>query len=89
MAGYFFFQLILGAGFSTTIVGATSDHLARNAMQAAGAAAMSPQFRAAGLHGAMMIIVPLGALLTGLALTAAARGFGRDASRAAALYQPV
>lgn len=80
VALYFFSMYVLGASFGPVIVGALSDRMAREAMQAAGAVAMTESFRATGLHSAMYVI-PVVLLATALALLAAARTVGRDMER--------
>ena len=57
-----------------------SDHLARNAMKQAGAAIMTEQFRAIGLHHAMYLIPILCLVLTGV-LFAAARAMPPDVEK--------
>jgi predicted MFS family arabinose efflux permease len=83
MAVYFFFQYILGAGFGTIVTGALSDMFARNAMAAAAAPEMTAELRAAGLHSAMLSVVPLAMLLTAIFLLFAARAFGADRDKVA------
>lgn len=80
VALYFFAMYVLGASFGSTLMGALSDYFAAQAMHAAGAARMLPQFRASGLHTAMYAI-PVFALLCSLSLLAAARTVGADMRR--------
>jgi MFS family permease len=81
---YFVFQYILGAGFGTIVTGALSDMFARNAMTAAAVSEMTAEFRAAGLHSAILSVVPLAMLLTALFLLFAASAFGADRDKVAA-----
>jgi len=77
VALYFVAMYVLGASFGSTLMGALSDHFAAQAMHAAGATAMLPQFRASGLHSAMYVIPAL-AILCSLSLLAAARTVAAD-----------
>ena len=77
VALYFFAMYVLGASLGPLATGMLSDLLARRAMQAADAATMSEQFRAAGLHEAMYVI-PLLAFGAALVLFAASRTVARD-----------
>jgi MFS family permease len=77
MALYFFAMYVLGGSFGTTILGKLSDHYATRAMEQAGATAMEPAFRAAGLHDAFYV-VPLVSLLLTLVLLAGARTIAND-----------
>lgn len=74
---YFFAMYVLGASFGSTIMGALSDHFAHQAMAAAGAAEMTPAFRAQGLHLAMYVIPALMVLCAG-SLFGAARTVAAD-----------
>jgi MFS family permease len=76
MALYFFGMYVLGASFGPLGTGVLSDHFARRAMQAAGAAVLSEGHRATGLHNAMYV-VPVLALLAAGTLFAAARAVSR------------
>jgi MFS family permease len=78
MAIYFACLYLLGGAFGPVVVGLLSDHYARAAMAASGATAISPVFKAAGLHGAMFLI-PVALLLTAVALLLAASSFRADA----------
>jgi predicted alpha/beta hydrolase len=71
---------VLGASFGPLATGMLSDHLARRAMNAAGSAAMTEQFRAVGLHHAMYMIPTL-ALVCALVLFAASRTVSADMGR--------
>jgi MFS family permease len=70
MALYFLVMYILGGSFGPVLTGKLSDHFARNAMAAAGAASMNEHFRAAGLHTAMFAIPVCAAILSGVLLIA-------------------
>lgn len=74
---YFCAMYVLGASFGSTIMGGLSDHFANQAMLAAGAAEMAPQFKSEGLHTAMYVIPALMLLCAG-SLFGAARTIGRD-----------
>ncbi len=78
MAIYFACLYLLGGAFGPVLVGFLSDHYARAAMAAAGATAISPAFKAAGLHGAMFVI-PAALLATAVALLVASLTFRADA----------
>ena len=80
MALYFCAMYVFGASFGPPITGWLSDHLARNAMKQAGAAIMTEQFRAIGLHHAMYLIPILCLVLTGV-LFAAARAMPPDVEK--------
>ena len=80
MAIYFCAFYVFGASFGPPITGMLSDHLSRKAMTAAGAVAMTEQFKAAGLHQAMYLI-PLLCLVLAIVLLAAARAMPRDVER--------
>jgi len=77
VAIYFCCMYILGASLGPLVTGMLSDHFARAAMQAAGAAAMTDAFKAVGLHSAMYAI-PLLAVLASLVLFAAAQTMEKD-----------
>jgi MFS family permease len=79
MSVYFFFQYVLGAGFGTLVTGLLSDHFATAAMRAAAAPEVTDAMRAVGLQTSLSIVVPIGLLLTGVALFFAARYFVADA----------
>lgn len=78
VAVYFAGMYLLGGAFGPVVVGALSDVLAERAMVAAGASAMEESFKAAGLHGAM-ILVPVTLFATAIFVALAARGFPDDA----------
>jgi hypothetical protein len=77
MAVYFCFMYLMGGCFGPVITGGLSDHYARAAMNAAGAAKMDEPFRATGLHSGMYVI-PICALAVGLVLLMAARSAAAD-----------
>lgn len=83
MALYFFAMYLLGASFGPVLTGMLSDLFAQKAMLAAGATAMTEQFKAEGLHHAMYVIPGLGVAL-GAVLLAAAGTVKRDMERAKA-----
>jgi len=63
MAIYFMAMYLCGGSFGPLLTGSLSDHLARQAMAAAGAAKMTEAFKAAGLQQAMLIVPVLSLLL--------------------------
>jgi MFS family permease len=77
VAIYFCCMYILGASLGPLVTGMLSDHFARAAMRAAGAAAMSDAFKAIGLHSAMYVI-PVLAVLASLVLFAASQTMEKD-----------
>ena len=77
---YFCAMYVLGASFGSTIMGWLSDHFAQQAMLAAGANEMAPQFKSQGLHTAMYVIPALMLLCAG-SLFGAARTVGADMRR--------
>ena len=77
MALYFFAMYVLGGSLGPVGTGMLSDHFAKKAMAAAGATAMTEQFKAAGLHSAMYVIPLLCAVLAVL-LFAASRTVSSD-----------
>lgn len=81
MAVYFFFMYILGGGLGSIATGALSDALAATAMHAAGATEMSNGFRALGLRGALLWIMPTAIALTAVSIVMAARRYPADAQR--------
>lgn len=81
MAVYFFFQYVLGGAVGSLVVGALSDHFAKAAMQAAGAAEKTPAFIAQGLQQSLALGVPAAIAVTGIVLLLAARSFVKDAAR--------
>ena len=78
MAIYFAVINIMGGALGPVVVGHLSDHYAEAAAVAAGATAMTEQFKAAGLHDAMMA-VPVALFISALAVLLAARHFQADA----------
>jgi len=80
MALFFFAMYVLGGAFGTTILGMVSDHRARAAMAEAGAAALSEQFRAIGLHEAFFLVPGVSVLLA-LSLFAGSRTVAGDIER--------
>ena len=80
MSVYFFAMYVLGASLGPVGTGMLSDHFARKAMTAAGAAAMTEPLKAAGLHSAMYAIPILCALLA-VVLFAASRTVSADMER--------
>jgi predicted MFS family arabinose efflux permease len=79
MALYFFGMYFLGGAYGTWITGALSDHFAREAMLAAGAATLEP-FRAVGLQKAFYV-VPLVSLALTFVLLAGALTIRRDVEK--------
>jgi hypothetical protein len=65
------------------VVGLLSDHFSHLAMLAAGTGQMREEFRALGLHDAMLLI-PVSLLLCMLALLMGARTYAADAHRQSA-----
>jgi MFS family permease len=63
MAIYFMAMYLCGGSFGPLLTGSLSDHLAKQAMAAAGAAKLTEAFKAAGLHQAMLIVPVLSLLL--------------------------
>ncbi len=80
MAVYFMVMYLGGASFGPLLTGGISDFMARRAMAAAGAGAMSEVFRATGLQQAMLIM-PLMSLLLAIVLYGASRTFTADVAR--------
>ncbi|QCI64806.1 spinster family MFS transporter [Phreatobacter stygius] len=78
VAVFFAAFYLLGGAFGPVVVGLLSDHYAQAAMTAAGASAMTEQFKAVGLHGAMSL-VPVSLFVTALMMFLAARRFPVDA----------
>lgn len=78
MAIYFAVINIMGGALGPLVVGHLSDYYAEAAAVAAGATAMTEQFKAAGLHDAMMA-VPVALFISALAVLLAARHFQADA----------
>lgn len=77
MALYFAAMYLLGGAFGPVVVGGLSDYFANQAMIESGAAAMSEQFKAVGLHDAMYL-VPLSLFLTSIPLFIASLTFVKD-----------
>jgi len=78
MAVFFGALYLLGGAFGPLVVGWVSDGYAEAAMAAAGAPEMTEQFKAVGLHGAM-ILIPISLVVTAVAIFLAARSFPADA----------
>jgi MFS family permease len=78
VAIFFAALYLLGGAFGPVVVGFLSDRYAEAAMLAAGASEMSEQFRAIGLHGAL-ILVPISLAITAFAMFFAALCFPVDA----------
>lgn len=78
MAVFFGALYLLGGAFGPLVVGWVSDSYAEAAMAAAGAPEMTEQFKAVGLHGAM-ILIPISLVVTAVAIFLAARSFPADA----------
>lgn len=78
MAVFFAALYLLGGAFGPVVVGYFSDQYAQAAMAAAGATEMTEQFKAVGLHGAM-ILVPVSLAITAVAIFLAVRTFPSDA----------
>ncbi|WP_281687928.1 MFS transporter [Pseudomonas citronellolis] len=83
MALYFIFLYLLGGGLGPIVVGLLSDHFSHLAMLAAGTGQMREEFRALGLHDAMLLI-PVSLLLCMLALLMGVRTYAADAHRQSA-----
>ena len=69
---------VLGGAFGPLLVGALSDHYANAAMTVSGATGITDQFRAIGLHKAM-IIIPITLLLSAVFIYMSAQTFMKDA----------
>lgn len=69
---------VLGGAFGPLLVGALSDHYANAAMTVSGATGITDQFRAIGLHKAM-IIIPITLLLSAVFVYMSAQTFMKDA----------
>jgi len=80
IAIYFACMYVLGGSSGPTVVGGLSDKLARRAMQAAGATELTPDFRAIGLHDAL-VLIPAMFLVTGVAMLLASMTFAKDAEK--------
>ncbi|MGY2284483.1 spinster family MFS transporter [Pseudomonas gingeri] len=79
IALYFACMYVLGGAFGPMLLGALSDHIAQQAMVAAGAMDIEP-FKAVGLYTAMFI-VPVALLLTAVSLLCASRSYLSDVER--------
>ena len=80
MSIYFACMYVLGGSSGPTVVGWLSDKFARRAMEAAGATALTPDFRAVGLHDAF-VLIPVMFLITGVAMFLASTTFAKDAEK--------
>jgi MFS family permease len=80
VALYFAGMYLLGGAFGPVVVGGLSDALAESAQTAAGAAGMTEEFKAVGLHDAMYLI-PVMLFLTAVFVFFASRSFSADARR--------
>ena len=78
MAMYFAVINLLGGAFGPVVVGYLSDRSAAAAMAAAGGSAMTEEFKAIGLHDAMLL-VPITLFATAVFVLLAARTFPADA----------
>jgi len=78
VAVFFAALYLLGGAFGPMVVGFFSDRSAEAAMAAAGATAMTEEFKAIGLHDALKL-VPVSLLVTAIAIFLAARTFPADA----------
>ena len=77
--GVFFAALyLLGGAFGPLVVGYLSDFFANNVMTTEGITELSDAHRAAGLHGAF-ILVPISLAVTAVAIFCASRTFPADA----------
>jgi MFS family permease len=80
MSVYFMVMYLGGASFGPLLTGGISDFMARRAMTATGASAMTEAFRAIGLQQAMLIM-PLMSLALAVVLYGASRTFSADVAR--------
>ena len=80
MAIYFMAMYLCGASFGPLLTGMASDYMARRAMAAGGATAMTEGFKAAGLQQAMLLI-PILAVALAVVLYGASQTFERDTAR--------
>ncbi|EBU7498201.1 MFS transporter, partial [Salmonella enterica subsp. enterica serovar Typhi] len=78
VAIFFAALYLLGGAFGPMVVGWLSDVYAQAAMTAAGATELTEAHKAAGLHGAF-ILVPISLAITAVAIVIAARTFPQDA----------
>jgi MFS family permease len=78
MAMYFAVITLLGGAFGPLVVGYLSDRSAAAAMAASGGSAMTEEFKAIGLHDAMLL-VPVTLFATAVAVFLATRTFPADA----------
>lgn len=79
VAVFFAALYLLGGAFGPIVVGLLSDHYSLGAMIAAGGTEMTEEFRAVGLHNAL-ILIPVSLFLTAVFLLFAARTFPADAA---------
>jgi MFS family permease len=86
MAIYFMAMYLCGASFGPLLTGRVSDYMARRAMSAAGASAMTEAFKAIGLQQAMLIIPTLSVAL-GVVLYFGSRTIRGDIARREARLQ--
>jgi predicted MFS family arabinose efflux permease len=84
MAVYFLAMYVLGASFGPVATGVLSDRLTARAARGAGVLGSAPAglepFRAAGLHGALLVVPALALVIAGI-LWAASRAVDLDALR--------
>lgn len=80
IAIYFACMYVLGGSSGPTVVGFLSDKFATRAMRAAGATTLTPDFRAIGLHDAL-VLIPVMFLITGVAMFLASTTFTKDAEK--------
>jgi len=78
VAVFFAALYLLGGAFGPLVVGFFSDRSAEAAMVAAGATEMTEQFKAIGLHDAL-VLVPISLAVTAVAFLLATRTFPADA----------
>ena len=86
MAIYFMAMYLCGASFGPLLTGRVSDYMARRAMNAAGASAMTEAFKAIGLQQAMLII-PILSVALGVVLYFGSRTIRGDIARREARVQ--
>ena len=80
MAVYFMGMYLLGASFGPLLTGMVSDHMARRAMDAAGASQMTEVFKAVGLQQAM-VLIPVLLVALALVLFAGSRTIAADVEK--------
>jgi MFS family permease len=78
VAVFFAALYLLGGAFGPMVVGLLSDHYSVAAMNSAGVADMTDEFKAIGLHSAL-VLIPITLFLTSIFLFLAARTFPADA----------